>query len=99
MKCHSVNNEAVTGCAMQHVTAMRVAGTVVTVHSISMTPGMSAVLPCSVGGTSMMANATCNVTVLAVSMTALTATSSRASASKSFTQYQTRQHKSFYDLT
>lgn len=73
-------------CVMQHVTAMRVAGMAVTVHSILMTPGTSAVLPYSVGGTSTTASVTCNVTVLAVSTTALTATSSRASASKSHAQ-------------
>lgn len=84
-----MSSEAVMVCVMQHVTVMHAAGTAVTVHSILMTPGMSAALPCSVGGTSTMTSATCNVIVLAVSTMALTATSSRASASKSHTQNQT----------
>lgn len=72
-------------CVMQHVTATHVAGMVVTVHSILMTPGTNAALPCSAGGTSMMASVTCNVTVMAVFMMALTATSLRANASESHT--------------
>lgn len=84
-----MSSEVVMVFVMQHATVMHVAGTVVTVPSILMTPGMSAVLLCSVGGTSTTASATCSVTVLAVSTMVLTATSSRASASKCHTIYQT----------
>lgn len=84
-----MSSEVVMVCVMQHVTVTRAAGTAVTARSILMTPGMSAVLPCSVGGTSMMASVTCSVTVRAVSTMALTAIRSRASASKSHTRYQT----------
>lgn len=80
-------------CVMQHVTVMHAAGTAVTVHSILMTPGTSAALLCSVGGISTTASVTCNVTVLAVSMMALTATSLKASASKC---HNIKQHKYFY---